>query len=94
MGLDIGPVFDKTIEDKTFSLERNDRIVFYTDGAIGAENEAGEAYGEERFQDTIRRQGGMNSAAFVNFVAGGVDRFLDGVEQHDDLTISTLKRMK
>jgi serine phosphatase RsbU (regulator of sigma subunit) len=94
LGLDIGPVFDKTIEDKRFSMHKNDRIVMYTDGVISAENDAGEAYGEERFLESVRRQGAMNSAAFVNFVAGGVERFLEGREQPDDITISTLKKMK
>jgi hypothetical protein len=94
LGLDIGPVFDKTIEDKKITMQKNDRLVVYTDGAISAKNESGETYGEQRFMAAIQKQGAMNSAAFVNFVAGGVDKFLGGEEQDDDITISTLKRMK
>ena len=30
----------------------------------------------------------------VNFVGGGVDSFLDGAAQTDDITIATLKKMK
>ena len=94
LGLDIGPVFDKTIEDKKVKMEKNDRLVIYTDGVISARNEGGEEYGEARFVQSIAKQGAMNSAAFVNFVAGGVDKFLGGEEQDDDITISTFKRMK
>jgi serine phosphatase RsbU (regulator of sigma subunit) len=94
LGLDVGPVFEKTMEEKRFSLQRNDRVVLYTDGVVSAENSDGEAYGEQRFHEAIRRQGAMNSAAFVNFIAGGVDKFLDEQEQNDDITICTLKRMK
>jgi sigma-B regulation protein RsbU (phosphoserine phosphatase) len=94
LGLDVGPVFDKTIEEKRFTLQKNDRIVLHTDGVVSAANEAGEPYGEERFLESIRRQGAMNSAAFVNFVAGGVDQFLAGLEQNDDITVLTCKRMK
>jgi serine phosphatase RsbU (regulator of sigma subunit) len=94
LGLDVGPVFDKTIEEKRFSMHKNDRIVLYTDGVISAENSAGEAYGEDRFLESVRRQGAMNSAAFVNFVAAGVEKYLDGLEQPDDITVSTLKKMK
>jgi hypothetical protein len=36
----------------------------------------------------------MNSAAFVNFAAGGVDTFLAGAPQSDDVTITTVKRLK
>ncbi len=94
LGLDIGPVFDKTIEEKKFSLQKNDRLVIHTDGLIAAKNEDNEAYGEERFLEAVRRQGAMNSAAFVNFVAGGVDKFLGEGEQTDDITVCTLKRVK
>jgi len=94
LGLDIGPVFDKTIEEKKFTLQKNDRVVLHTDGVIGARNEQGEVYGEERFLEAVRRQGAMNSAAFVNFIAGGVDKFLGEAEQTDDITVCTLKRVK
>lgn len=94
LGLDIGPVFDKTLETKSITLQKNDRLVFYTDGVVAAKNEAGEAYGEERFLESVRKQGGMNSAAFVNFVAGAVDAFCGGADKSDDVTISTVKRLK
>jgi hypothetical protein len=94
LGLDIGPVFDRTIEEKRITMQKNDRLVLYTDGVMSAVNDGGEAYGEARLMESVRKQGAMNSAAFVNFVAGGVDKFLSGEEQDDDITISTLKRMK
>lgn len=94
LGLDIGPVFDKTIEEKKFTLQKNDRVVLYTDGLVAAKGEGNEAYGEERFLEAVRRQGAMNSAAFVNFIAGGVDKFLGENEQTDDITVCTLKRVK
>ena len=86
--------FNKTLDEKKFALQKNDRIVLYTDGVISAENSEGEQYGEQRFHEAIRRQGAMNSAAFVNFIAGGVDKFLEESEQNDDITICTFKRMK
>lgn len=94
LGLDVGPVFDKTIEDKKITMHKNDRLVLYTDGVVTAKNEDGETYGDDRFQDSIRKQGGMNSAAFVNFAASGVDAFLGGAGQADDITITTVKRLK
>jgi hypothetical protein len=94
LGLDVGPVFEKTMEEKRFSFQKGDRVVLYTDGVISARNDGGEMYGEHNLLESVRRQGAMNSAAFVNFVAGGVDKFLDGAEQLDDVTICTLKRMK
>ena len=94
LGLDIGPVFDKTIEDKKITMQKGDRLVLYTDGVVSAQNDEGEAYGDDRFQESVRKQGGMNSAAFVNFAAGGVDTHLGGAPQRDDITITTVKRLK
>ena len=48
LGLDIGPVFDRAIEEKRVTMQKNDRLVMYTDGLLSAENDAGETYGEER----------------------------------------------
>lgn len=94
LGLDIGPVFDKTLEEKKLTLQANDRVVVYTDGVITAKNGEGAPYGDTAFLESVRKQGGMNSAAFVNFAAGNVDRHLAGEEQDDDITISTIKRLK
>ncbi len=70
------------------------RLVDAKLGVYAKGNNAGENFGEERLTEAIRRNGGMNSAAFVNLVGGTVDAFLGGGEQNDDITISTLKRLK
>jgi serine phosphatase RsbU (regulator of sigma subunit) len=94
LGLDPGPVFDKTIGDKAIQLERGDRIVLYTDGAINARNAAGAQYGEERFYYVLNREAPKNSAACVNFVANDVDLFHEGAAQMDDFTIVTLRKTR
>ncbi len=94
LGHDSGPMFDKTIEEKSIQLERGDRIVLFTDGAITARNATGAAYGEERFYYVVNREAPKNSAAFVNFVANDVDLFHEGSPQLDDFTILTARRLR
>jgi serine phosphatase RsbU (regulator of sigma subunit) len=94
LGLDPGPVFDKTIVEKPIPVERGDRIVLTTDGAIAARNPAGAQYGEERFYYVLNREAPKNSAACVNLVANDMDLFHEGAVQMDDLTIVTLRRVK
>jgi len=94
LGHDSGPVFDKSIEEKAIQLERGDRIVLFSDGAITAKNGAGSVYGEERFYYVINREAPKNSAAFVNFVANDVDLFHEGSDQLDDFTILTARKVK
>jgi len=94
LGHDAGPVFDKSIEEKAIKLERGDRIVLFSDGAITAKNAAGAIYGEERFYYVVNREAPKNSAAFVNFVANDVDLFHEGGDQLDDFTIVTARKVK
>ena len=94
LGLDAGPVFDKTISEKAIQLDKGDRVVLYTDGAINGRNPAGAQYGDERFYYVVNREAPKNSAACVNFVANDVDLFHEGAPLMDDFTIVTLRRLK
>ncbi len=94
LGHDAGPVFDKSIEEKAIKLERGDRVMLFSDGAITARNAAGASYGEERFYYVVNREAPKNSAAFVNFVANDVDLFHEGSEQLDDFTILTARKVR
>ncbi len=94
LGLDPGPVFDKTIAEKAVQLDKGDRIMLYTDGAINAKNAAGAQYGEERFYYVVNREAPKNSAACVNFVANDVDLFHEGAPLMDDFTLVTLRKLR
>jgi hypothetical protein len=94
LGLDPGPVFDKTVADKAVQLDKGDRIVLYTDGAINAKNAAGAQYGEERFSYVVNREAPKNSAACVNFVANDVDLFHEGAPLLDDFTLLTIRKTR
>lgn len=94
IGLDKGPVFEKTVVDKRIKLERGDRIVLYTDGPVAAESAGGEEFGEQRFYYLVSREAPKNSAAFVNFVANEVDLFHEGAPQKDDITLVTVRKTK
>jgi serine phosphatase RsbU (regulator of sigma subunit) len=94
IGLDTGPVFEKTVVDKRIKLDRGDRLVIYTDGPVAATNINGEEFGEQRFYYLVNREAPKNSAAFVNFVANEVDLFHEGAPQQDDITIVTVRKVK
>ncbi len=93
IGLDKGPVFEKTVVDKRIKLEKADRYVLYTDGALAAQNMSGEEYGEQRFYYLVGREAPKNSAAFVNFVANEIDLFHEGAEQQDDISLVTVRKL-
>jgi serine phosphatase RsbU (regulator of sigma subunit) len=94
LGLDVGPVFDRALQEAEVSLGVGDRIVIYTDGALKVQNENGEEFGELRFYQSVAREAPKNSQAFVNFVGSAIDQFHLQTPQNDDITISTVKRLK
>ncbi len=94
MGLDVGPVFDRELEEGDVPLGPGDRLVFYTDGALKIANETGEEFGEQRFYGAVSREAPKNSQAFVNFVGSAIDQFHLTTPQNDDVTISTVKRLR
>jgi serine phosphatase RsbU (regulator of sigma subunit) len=94
MGLDVGPVFDRELEEGDVPLGPGDRLVFYTDGALKIANENGEEFGEQRFYGAVSREAPKNSQAFVNFVGSAIDQFHLTTPQNDDVTISTVKRLR
>ncbi len=93
IGLDKGPVFEKTVVDKRIKIEKGDRLVLHSDGPLAAKNMEGEEYGEQRFYYLVNREAPKNSAAFVNFVANEVDLFHGGAMQEDDISIVTLRKL-
>ena len=68
--------------------------MLYTDGALKIQNEFGEEYGEARFYESVAQEAPKNSQAFVNFVGSAIDQFHLNTPQNDDITISTVKRLR
>jgi serine phosphatase RsbU (regulator of sigma subunit) len=94
LGLDVGPVFERALQEGEIPVGAGDRIVMYTDGALKVQDAAGEEFGESRFYAAVSREAPKNSQAFVNFVGSAIDQFHIDTPQNDDVTISTLKRLK
>lgn len=94
LGLDKGPVFNGSLQEGDIPIGVGDRIVLYTDGALQIQNELGEEFGEVRFHQAVSREAPKNSQAFVNFVGSAIDQFHLNSPQNDDITISTVKRLK
>jgi sigma-B regulation protein RsbU (phosphoserine phosphatase) len=93
LGFDKGPVFDRTLQEHNTTLELGDRIVIYTDGVVEAMNAQGDEYSEERFCKFVRDHARMRSRDFVQALVRDLDAHKGEAEQHDDITVSTVRAL-
>ena len=91
LGFDKGPIFERTIREQKIQLEVGDRVVFYTDGVVESMNEEREEYGDERFYEWVKAHAELPSNEFVRMLSQELDRHKGRAEQHDDITVTTLR---
>jgi len=94
LGFDKGPVFDRTIKDKSVSLEAGDRLVLCSPKIFKIENDAGAAIGEPALVRLFQREAGKHSDVFVSLVLGAVARHRGAAAQSADVAFLTVKRSR
>lgn len=93
LGLDAGPLFDKTLQQQELELKTGDMIVLYTDGFTEAMNSANEEYSEERLLAVIEKgsASGLGSREMIDFVFSDVRKFTGSHPQNDDMTMVVVR---
>ena len=72
--------------DQKLSLNKNDKILFYTDGLIEAENKNGEFYLEERLLKVLKSSSSQDCTLLAENIEESVFRFMDNNVLKDDIT--------
>lgn len=83
----IGILDDAAYQETRIILSQGDKLVFYTDGIVEAQNGKEEIFGFERLQEVIRRAGPMSADRLLKEIIARVEEFVGGAPQHDDLTV-------
>jgi phosphoserine phosphatase RsbU/P len=92
LGLEEGSIFTTTLFEDTVNIEEHDLVILYTDGFTEAMNERKEFYGEDRLIEFIKAHHTLSSKDLINAILKDVNRFVDHMPQHDDMTIVVIKR--
>ena len=92
LGFDKGTLFDRTVKEEKVVLNRGDRFAAYTDGVVESMNEQKEEFGDERFIILIKKLAKRPSNEFVQVIAQALDEYKGAAEQHDDITLVTVRR--
>jgi sigma-B regulation protein RsbU (phosphoserine phosphatase) len=79
-------------KEDTLQLEHGDTLVMFTDGVTEARNQAREEFGTERLNYMLSGLANTNCRQMVETVKAGLATFVDGAEQHDDITMLVIKR--
>lgn len=77
---------------KILELNPGDLLVLAADGFFEWTNTAGEQFGIERFEETIRRSKKERPCELISALYGAVFAFSGGMKQQDDLTTVVIKR--
>ena len=78
-------------KEHEFVLHPGDTLFVYTDGVAEATSTSNELFGNERMLDALNRDPDALPKQLLANVKAGVDEFVQGAEQFDDLTMLSLK---
>jgi sigma-B regulation protein RsbU (phosphoserine phosphatase) len=89
LGVDKGPLFEKTLQERSVRLSKGDRFALYTDGVTESMNREKEQFGEHRFYLLVKRLADRSSSDFLSLLTTEIDAHRGEASQHDDVTILT-----
>ncbi|MEI6493569.1 MAG: GAF domain-containing SpoIIE family protein phosphatase [Verrucomicrobiota bacterium] len=92
LGIDSGDVFNRVCADFSFTLEKGDCILLYTDGATEALDQEGSEYGLPRLVQGLQASAPHGAASVVRYVADDVKNFIGIHPQHDDITLIAIAK--
>jgi serine phosphatase RsbU (regulator of sigma subunit) len=83
----LGDLHDSKYTAKTTELLPGDVLIWYTDGIVECENDAGEEFGEKRFRSAIRRASHLDPAEMRQTVVNDAQLFFGDRARKDDITM-------
>jgi len=92
LGIMKGAPFEKAIKISSFTLEKGDFFIQYTDGLTEAMNKAGDEYDISRFMESIKKFGKYDSEFLMTKVIKDVTAFMGKRPQQDDMSLVILRR--
>ncbi|TVP97782.1 MAG: hypothetical protein EA359_19205 [Balneolaceae bacterium] len=95
-GLAIGmaeeDVFKKYIGEQRVPFNKDDMLIFFTDGVVEAISKTNKVYGDQRLHELIKKYHNLPSNELVNKLENDLARFSKQTLQHDDLTMIVIKK--
>jgi sigma-B regulation protein RsbU (phosphoserine phosphatase) len=93
LGMVDDELFSAVITDRVERFDVGDVLVLYTDGVTEAPNEEEKEFSGSRLADVVRTLHDRSAREINDGILGNVQRFSEGMEQRDDFTLVTVKRV-
>lgn len=91
LGLDYTERFEENLADVKIKLQKNDTLIFYTDGITESKNHLDEDFGDERFLETIKSNLNKDVNQIAKEIISEISLFANSSTQYDDITLLILK---
>jgi serine phosphatase RsbU (regulator of sigma subunit) len=92
LGFDKGPVFDRTLQPTTLTLEAGDRILIANTGPLHVVNPGGEELGEKAFYRLVLQHAARTTAEVVKLLSHSLEKFADGAPFPGDIAVVSVAR--
>ena len=83
----VSMIEDISFKERSFKLEKGDRIFVYTDGLPEAMDKEDNLFGTDRMIEALNKKPDCNAEQLIEKVTAEVVRFVDGADQSDDMTM-------
>ncbi|OQY27871.1 MAG: hypothetical protein B6244_08965 [Candidatus Cloacimonetes bacterium 4572_55] len=84
-------IFEPNLEEVEINVQDGDLLLLYTDGVTEAMDEQREEFTEERLIKLIRKNQRESARNLMDIILEDVNQFVGKAEQHDDMTLVSLK---
>jgi phosphoserine phosphatase RsbU/P len=83
--------FEELLEEARVDLHTGDVFVFYTDGISEAMNPQQDLFGDLRLGQLVAEHGHLETGELRERILREIESFVDGADQHDDMTMILIK---
>jgi sigma-B regulation protein RsbU (phosphoserine phosphatase) len=92
-GVALGAAEEVSFKQRVIPLQRNESVLFYTDGLTESFNIDGEFYGEERLVEALKAEYCTSASGLIDSVEKSLLNFVKDMPPADDLTMLALRRV-
>lgn len=90
-GFPICKITNASYNDSTVKLNKGDKVLFYTDGLIEAENPEREVYSDLRLKAQLHKNKNLNALQLTKSISEHVFKFIESCKLRDDITFFVME---